>query len=428
MMRSSIPPDVSWQRLASYVLAIAAMIAVVFLSVIGMRPEVTLMAAVLALILTYHCLSPDPRHRILLDTGLGLGLASVLLACGLMMLIPDQLDWLIKLSILVSGFFISLTFVNLMVVHTRLTMRDSMIITSAFLGTCALVAAWVVEIYLFVIITDGRFLVANRPMMIDIAYAFGMSMFLWAGVMITRRRFALGHDFPPCPMPYVEKVEHVVKAHTRSIALAAMTMIVLLTMFLYALAMDGFVIGGARSAFDSLVVIIPSIGVATILLFVNYRRLVATPPLLVGAIGLAMILHGMGVYLGLYDSLHGTWDIVTHFTSSLIVAVIGFLILAVYERFSGHSHLTLGFYVLFIVGFTAMFGIIWEFGELLCDELVGTGMQYSKYMDTNLDMLSDLGGSIVAAIGATVMMKRIDVRVMVDSMGIDPMNRSRQSV
>jgi hypothetical protein len=114
---------------------------------------------------------------------------------------------------------------------------------------------------------------------------------------------------------------------------------------------------------------------------------------------LALFLHVVGGFSGLYDSVEW-WDHLTHITSATLIAVLGLVVVVSIDKYTDSIDLPRVFLALFIVMFTMAVGVFWELMEYANDQLMGSHLQYSLD-DTMVDLLFDgFGGFIVAAFGS----------------------------
>lgn len=114
---------------------------------------------------------------------------------------------------------------------------------------------------------------------------------------------------------------------------------------------------------------------------------------------LALFLHVIGGFSGLYDNVPG-WDHLTHAMSASLVAALGFVVVVSVDKYVESISLPRPFLALFIIMFTMAFGVIWELMEFSNDQLTGSRLQYDLN-DTMVDMMFDaFGGFIVGIAGA----------------------------
>jgi len=114
---------------------------------------------------------------------------------------------------------------------------------------------------------------------------------------------------------------------------------------------------------------------------------------------LALFLHVVGGFSGLYDNVTG-WDHITHMMSASLVAALGFVAVVTIDKYVDSIYLPRPFLAFFIAMFTMAFGVLWEFMEFANDQLLGTRLQYSLD-DTMVDMMFDAFGGFVVAIAGT---------------------------
>jgi hypothetical protein len=140
--------------------------------------------------------------------------------------------------------------------------------------------------------------------------------------------------------------------------------------------------------------------VLVILLIMGRMGIYIFPVPIVLAIAGVLMMHDIGIYLGLYDVFIDWWDKVAHYVAAVIVAYIGFFGLMYLEHHGRTIRLTPAFIVLFTLAFTCTWGIGWEIYELVSDEILGSTMQYMSYIDTMQDMMADvLGALTISGIG-----------------------------
>lgn len=114
---------------------------------------------------------------------------------------------------------------------------------------------------------------------------------------------------------------------------------------------------------------------------------------------LALFLHSGGGALNAYRNIPG-WDHITHFLSTVVIALIGFILMAIIDAYTPEIKFNTPLLIFFIIIFSLAMGVIWEFFEFVSDLLFGTHAQLNN-TDTMLDLFFDfIGGIIVAIPGA----------------------------
>jgi hypothetical protein len=132
---------------------------------------------------------------------------------------------------------------------------------------------------------------------------------------------------------------------------------------------------------------------------ITKRFKIVLPWEIIFLIVLALFLHSLGFVFNLYH-LPG-WDVVTHFASSILIALLGFTIVVILDRYTKSIKLNKTSVAFLILIFTLSGGVIWELGEFAYDSLVESTQQ-GGYLDTMRDLLVDLiGGLFIAIIGTT---------------------------
>lgn len=147
------------------------------------------------------------------------------------------------------------------------------------------------------------------------------------------------------------------------------------------------------------------------------------PTVFVAVILVAIGLHAYGVLLLSYD-LISYYDTITHFVSSLVVALCVFYTLICYQVYSnGKLRFTGARLAIAIAMIMLGFSAYWEVFEFIVDVLTGTSMQYSPF-DTLRDMLCNTTGTIVVSIYAGMYTRKNDLSEVVDRFGLHPRLRA----
>ena len=139
-------------------------------------------------------------------------------------------------------------------------------------------------------------------------------------------------------------------------------------------------------------------GFVSIPWFLKREKIMVMPFELTLWVFIAIFLHNFGVMMKFYDDIWW-WDKLTHFLSTSLIAVFGFIVIVIVDKYVESIHLPPRFLPFFIIVFVSAMGVIWEIVEFILDTSLGTHMQYSL-TDTATDLVSDtLGGLAIAAIG-----------------------------
>lgn len=113
------------------------------------------------------------------------------------------------------------------------------------------------------------------------------------------------------------------------------------------------------------------------------------------AAGSVLVLHSLGIVFQLYDLLWW-WDIMTHITATLIIALVVSLVLLSLDRLLPGMEVPMNLVPGLTLAFVILFGVVWEVLEFAFDGALGMNMQYSLD-DTATDLTFDiLGGGLVA--------------------------------
>lgn len=106
----------------------------------------------------------------------------------------------------------------------------------------------------------------------------------------------------------------------------------------------------------------------------------------------------LGTYLRFYDKFFW-WDILLHFTSGFLLGYIGVIFLMSldtnYSLFKGKQYLIIA---IFAFTFSVMGAALWEIGEYLADEFLGTFTQLGSLKDTMIDIICGTVSALLFAI------------------------------
>lgn len=123
-------------------------------------------------------------------------------------------------------------------------------------------------------------------------------------------------------------------------------------------------------------------------------------------VAVSFYLHVMGHVGDYYVTLAPYYDKLTHFVSSVTVALIAFF-LAVLAEHQGDIRLTRPAIIVFILVSTLAAGTIWEIYEFVADQVFGTNLQHGN-IDTMSDLIVDLIGAVIVAIVAAIALARTE--------------------
>jgi hypothetical protein len=111
---------------------------------------------------------------------------------------------------------------------------------------------------------------------------------------------------------------------------------------------------------------------------------------------LALFLHVGGGAMGLYN-VFWTWDMVTHFVSTFMLALIGFILFFIVNERLGFVKLNARKIILITMIIAMSLGLIWEGMEIAADMLVDLRAA-DDINDTMLDLVMDVVGGMAAAL------------------------------
>jgi len=150
----------------------------------------------------------------------------------------------------------------------------------------------------------------------------------------------------------------------------------------------------------------------------RHANIMSLPSPFVIMIELAIFLHAYGVLFGTYDFLVW-WDTVTHFISSVTVALCVFYALLVISEFDKRLRIPAKWMPLLIFLMMMTFGAYWEVFEFFVDQFTGTNMQYSPW-DTIRDLTCDAAGALLVSLYAYLYMKKYDAKEFIDNLELNP--------
>jgi len=150
----------------------------------------------------------------------------------------------------------------------------------------------------------------------------------------------------------------------------------------------------------------------------RHANVMSLPTPFVFMIELAIFLHAYGVLFGTYDFLVW-WDTVTHFISSVTVALCVFYALLVISEFDKKLRIPPKWMPLLIFLVMMTFGAYWEVFEFFVDQITGTNMQYSPW-DTLRDLVCDAAGALIVSIYAYLYMKKHNAKEFIGNLELNP--------
>lgn len=111
---------------------------------------------------------------------------------------------------------------------------------------------------------------------------------------------------------------------------------------------------------------------------------------------LALFLHVGGGALGIY-SMFGAWDIVTHFVSTFMLALVGITLVYLANNHWGLMRMTPAMVVMATMVIAMAMGFAWEGMEWAADRLFAIRAQ-DGISDTVMDLVMDAVGGLAAAV------------------------------
>ncbi len=138
------------------------------------------------------------------------------------------------------------------------------------------------------------------------------------------------------------------------------------------------------------------------------RRLRIRLPMAVQTVGVAFIFASRcaGEVFGMYGSIW-VWDDWIHFISGILIS-IGTILWVTYLK-TKDLRLPQWLQSYLILGTAAFLAVLWELAEFTSDRVFGTSSQGGDLIDTMLDLLFDVSGSVIVAVIWRLTTKQRDV-------------------
>ncbi len=121
---------------------------------------------------------------------------------------------------------------------------------------------------------------------------------------------------------------------------------------------------------------------------------------------LSLYLHVMGHVGDYYVLFAPYYDKLTHFVSSITIALLAFFV-AILAEHHGDIRLTDPAILTFIMTLTLAAGATWEICEFTVDQAFGTSLQQGN-TDTMIDLIVDLAGAVIVTAFAAVALTRAE--------------------
>lgn len=161
--------------------------------------------------------------------------------------------------------------------------------------------------------------------------------------------------------------------------------------------------------------IIGTIG-CTIPLLLKHKNLINIPIPLILAAEIAIFIHTYGVISSNYD-MFAIWDIISHTTSSIIVALCVFYALLCINHFDKNMGITSATMHIYVFLITMTLSVYWEVFEIMVDIITGSNMQYGPW-DTVRDLCCDIAGAAFIGAYAHYFMKRRNIQSFVEKINL----------
>jgi hypothetical protein len=146
--------------------------------------------------------------------------------------------------------------------------------------------------------------------------------------------------------------------------------------------------------------------IALIIYLFSWKTKIIFPWFVYFLVSLAVLIHTSGYIQGRYLT-YVNWDMLAHFVSGTIVAMIGFLVILFWDKIKNYN-LDAGFMGIFIIAFGMVFEYLWEIWEFCVDTFFGgsaAGLMQANNADTMTDMIFVLISSLIVGIGCYYYLK-----------------------
>jgi hypothetical protein len=146
--------------------------------------------------------------------------------------------------------------------------------------------------------------------------------------------------------------------------------------------------------------------IALVIYVFSWKTKIIFPWFVYFLVSLAVLIHTSGYIQGRYLA-YVNWDMLAHFVSGTIVAMIGFLVILFWDKIKNYN-LDAGFMGIFIVAFGMVFEYFWEIWEFCVDTFFGgsaAGLMQANNTDTMTDMIFVLISSLIVGIGCYYYLK-----------------------
>ncbi len=156
---------------------------------------------------------------------------------------------------------------------------------------------------------------------------------------------------------------------------------------------------------------------ASIPIIFRHRRLITFPFWMAVWYFFLLWLHSFGILHDYYGRIYW-FDELTHTMAIGLAASVIFLLLILLNHHARSVRLPPLTYPLFMIIFSMGLGVTWEVLEFVLDVTIDTPMQYSL-ADSVSDMMTDLGGGLLAASACLIYLLYLDPDQISDALHAD---------
>jgi hypothetical protein len=152
----------------------------------------------------------------------------------------------------------------------------------------------------------------------------------------------------------------------------------------------------ATAFFSMLLMTVPAI--------LSVKNIIQLPWPMVVSIGLAFLLHNIGLVTHMYDNTFW-WDKLTHLVSGVVIASLVAVEILLLDQRTESIIIPPGWYIFLVPIAILTLEAIWEILEFLVDQTLQAGMQHSL-ADTANDVLTNLLSGLIGGLGVVIYLRR----------------------
>lgn len=152
----------------------------------------------------------------------------------------------------------------------------------------------------------------------------------------------------------------------------------------------------ATAFFSMLMMTVPAI--------LSVKNVIQLPWPMVVSIGLAFVLHNLGLVTHMYDTAFW-WDKLTHLVSGVVIASLAAVEILLLDQRTESILIPPRWYIFLVPIAILTLEAIWEILEFCVDQTLHAGMQHSL-ADTANDVLTNLLSGLIGGLGVVIYLRR----------------------